>query len=59
MIVHMLQYDHSKSDNNFTNAMTTLKFLNYFGLYLWHILIVALALTVPLWVLVLIKSMDN
>ena len=55
----MLQYDHSKLDNNFTNAMTTLEFLNYFGLYLWHILIVALALTVPLWVLVLIKSIDN
>ena len=29
------------------------------GLYLWHILIVALALTVPLWVLVLIKSIEN
>ena len=26
MIIHMLQSDHSKLDNNFTNAMTTLKF---------------------------------
>ena len=50
---------HSKFDNKFTNAMTTLNFLNYFGQYLWHILYVALELTVPLWVLVLIKSIDN